>query len=148
MTQVNEAEIKKRVNHLASKVHVVGQDVDADKLHILNVTSKQAVRVPLNITEISPLSRKDVTSNMIEDFLTEQFVSQKLTPCTFYEVLSLSQDVHMLSIYETQGDAMHEMSPCYQFLFTNFKQKEIIDEIGSIVTDHLVHVVQEQGDES
>ena len=145
---MNESEIKKRVNHLASKVHVVGQDVDADKLHILNVTSKQAVRVPLNITEISPLSRKDVTSNMIEDFLTEQFVSQKLTPCTFYEVLSLSQDVHMLSIYETQGDAMHEMPPCYQFLFTNFKQKEIIDKIGSIVTDHLVHVVQEQGYES
>ena len=133
---MNESEIKKRVNHLASKVHVIGQDVDADKLHILNVTSKQAVRVPLNITEISPLSRKDVTSNMIEDFLTEQFVSQKLTPCTFYEVLSLSQD------------DMHEMPPCYQFLFTNFKQKEIIDEIGSIVTDHLVHVVQEQGDVS
>lgn len=145
---MNEAEIKKRVNELASKVHVVGQDVESDKFHILDVTSKQAVRVPLNITEISPLSRKDVTSNMIEEFLTDQFVSQKLTPCTFYEVLSLSKDVHILSIYETQGDAMHEMPPCYQFLFANFKQKEILDELGSIVTDHFVHVVQEQGDVS
>lgn len=145
---MNEFELTKRVQDLASKVDVHGEDVGFDKSVILNTITKQSIRIPLNVTKISPLTRKDVVSNMIPEFLNEQFVSQKLTPCTFYEVLSLSKDVHMLSIYETQGDAMHEMPPCYQFLFTNFKQQEIIDEIGSVVTDHLVHVVQEQGDES
>lgn len=145
---MNEFELTKRVQDLASQIDVVGQDVGFDKSVILNTITKQSIRIPLNVTKISPLTRKDVVSNMIPEFLNEQFVSQKLLPCTFYEVLSFSPDVHMLSIYETKDDAIHEMPPSYQFMFSNFKQKEIIEELGAIVTNHLVHVVEQEGDVS
>ena len=145
---MDNPELVKRINDLASQIDVVGQDVGFDKSVILNTITKQSIRIPLNITKISPLTRKDVVSNMIPEFLNEQFVSQKLLPCTFYEVLSFSPDVHMLSIYETKDDAIHEMPPAYQFMFSNFKQKEIIEELGAIVTNHLVHVVEQEGDMS
>lgn len=139
---------KERLNELASQVDVIGQNVGFNKFTILNTITKDVVQVPLNVTEKSPLTRKDIISNMILNFLNEQFVSQKLIPCTFYEILSFSSDIHMLSIYETKEDSIYEMPPAYQFIFNHFKDEEIVDGLGLIVSKHFIHVTKHGGDPS
>lgn len=145
---MNNHEIAKQVEELTFQTEVIHRSLEPNKIMILNTTTKQSVALPLRLTTISPESRANAIHTIVSDFLNEQFVSQKLLPCTFYEILSLTKDVHTVSIYETKDDAIHEMPPNYQFIFTNITQKELLEEIGSIVTHHLVHVIKYRGDES
>lgn len=145
---MNHHEIAKQVEEPTLQTEVVHRSLEPNKIMILNTTTKQSVALPLRLTTISPESRADAIYTIVSDFLNEQFVSQKLLPCTFYEILSLTKDVHTVSIYETKNDAIHEMPPSYQFIFTNITQKELLEELGSVITDHFVHVIKERGDAS
>lgn len=136
------------IKQLANQTTVTHRTLKSDKSTILNIVTRQSVALPLTIPYTSQKERQNILKMMTYDFLNEQFILQKILPCTFYELMSLNPQVHMLSIYETKEQTTYEIPPTHQFMFINFTDNEILENLGEVIADHITRVSFEQGDES
>ena len=136
------------IKQLANQTTVTHRTLKSDKSTILNIVTRQSVALPLEIENVSPEERQNILKMMTYDFLNDQFILQKILPCTFYELMSLNSQVHMLSIYETKEQTTYEIPPTHQFMFINFTDNEILKNLGEVIADHITRVSFEQDDES